>query len=42
MTKTLGHTIGDNHKIDKTIGEEIRDVKILEPEMKVGIEAEID
>ena len=35
MTKTLGKTIGDNHRIDETIGEEIIDAKIMESEMKV-------
>ena len=37
MTKPLGQTIGDNHRIDETMGEEIIDAKILEPEMKVEI-----
>ena len=34
MTKTLGKTIGDNHKIDETKEEEIIDAKIMETEMK--------
>ena len=37
MTQTLDKTIGDNHRIDETIGEEIIDAKIMEPEMKVEI-----
>ena len=41
MTKTLGQTIGDNHRIDETIGEEIIDVKIMEPEMRAEIGADI-
>ena len=42
MTKTLGKTIGDNHRIDEIIGEEIIDTKIMEPEMKIEIGAEIE
>ena len=42
MTKTLGKTIGDNHRKDETIGEEIIDTKIMEPEMKIEIGAEIE
>ena len=42
MTKTLGTTIGDNHRIDKTIGKEIIDAKIMEPEMRIEIGAEIE
>ena len=42
MTKTLGQAIGDNHRIDKTIGEEIIDAKIMEPEMKIEIGIEIE
>ena len=41
MTKTSGKTIGDNHRIDKTIGEEIIDAKIMEPKMKIDIGVEI-
>ena len=41
MTKSLGQAIGDNHMIDKTIGEKIIDAKIVEPEMKIEIEVEI-
>ena len=37
MTKTLGQAIGDNHRIDETIREEIIDAKIVEPEMKIEI-----
>ena len=42
MTKTLGKTIGDNHRIDKTIGEEIIDTKIIKPKMRVEIGVEIE
>ena len=42
MTKTLGKTIQDNHRIDKTIREEIRDAKIMEPEMRVEIGVETE
>ena len=42
MTKTLGQAIRDNHRIDKTIGEEIIDAKIVEPEMKIEIGVEIE
>ena len=42
MTKILDKTIGDNHRIDKIIGEEIIDAKIMEPEMKIDIGAEIE
>ena len=42
MTNTLGQTIGDNHKINETIGKETIDVKIMEPEVIVEIEAEIE
>ena len=42
MTKTLGKTIGDNHRIHKIIGEEIRDAKIMEPGMRVEIVGEIE
>ena len=42
MTKTLGQAIGDNHRIDETIGEEIIDAKIMEPEMRVEVGAEIE
>ena len=42
MSKILGKTIGDNHRVDETIGEEIIDAKIMEPEMKVEIGAEIE
>ena len=42
MTKTLGKTIGDNHEKDETIGEEIIDAKIVEPEMEIEIGAEIE
>ena len=42
MTKTLGQTIEDNHRIDETIGEETIDTKIMEPEEMVEIEAEIE
>ena len=42
MTKPLGQTIEDNHSIDETIGEQIIDAKIIEPEAIVEIEAEID
>ena len=42
MTKTLGKTIEDNHRIDEIIGEEIIDVKTMEPEMKIYIGVEIE
>ena len=42
MIKILGQAIGDNHRIDKTIGEEIIDAKIMEPEMKIEIAVEIE
>ena len=42
MTKTLGKTIGDNHRIDETIGEKIIDAKIMELEMRVQIGVEIE
>ena len=42
MTKTLDKTIGDNHRIDKIIREEIIDAKIMELEMKIEIGAEIE
>ena len=42
MNKTLGAIIGDNHMIDETIREEIIDAKIMEPEMKIEIWAEIE
>ena len=40
MTKTLHHIIEDDHRIDKTIGEETIDIKVMEPEMIVEIEAD--
>ena len=30
MTKTLDQTLGDNHRIEETIGEEAIDTKIME------------
>ena len=42
MTKTLDKTIGDNHRKDKTKGQEIIDAKIMEREMRVEIGAEIE
>ena len=42
MTKTLGQAIRDDHRIDETIGEEIIDAKIMEPEMRVEIGVEIE
>ena len=42
MTNPLNKTIGDNHGIDEIIGEEIIDAKIMEPEMKIEIGAEIE
>ena len=42
MTTTLGKTIRDNHRIDKTIGEEIIYAKIVGPEMKIEIGVEIE
>ena len=42
MMKTLGKTIGDNHRIDETIGEEIVDAKIMEPEVRIEIESIIE
>ena len=42
MNKTLGKAIGDNHRIDKTIEEEIIDAKIMETEMKIEIGVEIE
>ena len=42
MTKTSGQTIGHNHRIDKTIGEEVIDAKNVEPEMKIEIGVEIE
>ena len=42
MTKNLGKTIGDYHRIDETIGEEIIGTKIIEPEMRVEIGVEIE
>ena len=42
MTKTLSQTIGDNHRIDQTIGQEIIDTKIVDPEVKVEIGVEIE
>ena len=42
MTKTLGKTIGDNHRIDKIIGEEIIDTNIIEPVMKIEIGAQVE
>ena len=42
MTKTLGQTIGDNHRIDEITGEETIEAKIMEPEVIVEIEAEIE
>ena len=42
MTKTLGQTIGDNHREDEAIGEETIDAKIMEPEVIIEIEAEIE
>ena len=41
MTKILDQTIGDNHRIDKAIGEKTTDANIMEPEMIVEIEAEV-
>ena len=41
MAKTLDKTIGDNHRIDKIIGEEIIDTKVMGPEMKIEIGVEI-
>ena len=42
MTKPLDQTIRDNHRIDETIGKEMIDAKIMEPEAIVEIEAEIE
>ena len=42
MTKSLDKTVGDNHRIDDIIGEEIKDAKIMEPEMKIEIGVEIE
>ena len=42
MTKMLCQAIGDTHRIDEIIGEEVIDAKIVEPEMKIekGVEIE--
>ena len=42
MTKTLGQTIGHNHRIDENIGEDTIDGKFMEPEVIVEIEAEVE
>ena len=42
MINIIDKTIGDNHRKDETIGEEIIDAKIMEPGMRVGIGVEIE
>ena len=42
MTNALGQAIGDNHRKNETIGEEIIDTKIMEPEVKTEIGVEIE
>ena len=41
MTKTLYQTIGDNHRIDETIGEKTTDTKIMAPQVIAEIEVQI-
>ena len=40
MTRTLNQTIGDSHRIVRTIGEETIDARIVESKVIVEIEAE--
>ena len=42
MTKTLGKAIGDNHRIERKIGQKIIDAKIMESKMRVNIAVEIE
>ena len=35
LIEALGEAIGGNHRIDETIGEEIMDAKIMDPEMEI-------
>ena len=42
MTKTLGQTIEDNHRIGETTGEETINAKLMKAEVIVEIETEIE